>query len=63
MKANGRFNLNSRSGYAVVGVLALAAIYIVALRAIDNGSLWLYALVIALFVFGINRLIKAVRGR
>jgi hypothetical protein len=58
-----KVELNSRGGQALVGLLAFIAAYIVAIRAINTGSLLQYGLTFALFVFGINRTIKAVRGK
>lgn len=52
----------SRLGNLAMAVLALLAMYIVASRAIDTGSLIEYALTILLLIFAINRLIKAVRS-
>ncbi len=58
-----KFELNSRSGYVLSAALALIALYVIAIRAIDTGSQWLYLFVLILIVFTINRLIKAIRGK
>jgi len=44
----------TRVGYAVMSALELALAYIVGSRAIETGSLWQYALAIALLVGAIN---------
>lgn len=58
-----KIDLNSRPGLVLVGLLALIATYIIAIRAIDTGSLWQYGLTFALFIFGINRVIQAIRNK
>ena len=58
-----KFNLRSRPSRAIIGLLALLATYVVALRAIETGHLWQYAVVLGLFLFGIVYLVKAIRGK
>ena len=63
MRKVSKVDLNSRSGQILVSLLAFIGTYIVAIRAIDTGSLWQYALTFALFIFGINRAIQALRNK
>lgn len=62
-KASGGFDLNSKRGIALIGCLALVAAYIVAIRAIDTGSLFQYFLGFTLFGIGLNRLVLAIRTK
>lgn len=59
-RKNNQF-LQGRIGLIVAGLLSLIAMWLLGLRATDTGSLQQYAGVIALFIFALNRLVKAVR--
>lgn len=59
-RKNNQF-LHSRGGLVLLGLLSLAVMWLLGLRATDTGSLQQYAGVIALLIFGVNRLVKAVR--
>ncbi len=56
-----KLKLNSHIGHLIIGLLALATAYLVAIRAIDTGSLLQYGVLILLFVVAVNNFIKAVR--
>lgn len=58
-----RFDLSTRGGKMLVGILAFILSYAMALRAIDTGSLWQYALTFGLFYFAINRFYRTVRNQ
>lgn len=51
---------DSRNGKVVLGILALIAAWLMFLRASDTGSLQQYAMLIALTLYGLNRLFRAV---
>ncbi len=50
---------DSRNGKLAFGVVALIAAWLMFLRATHTGSLQQYAMLIALTVYGINRLFRA----
>lgn len=62
-KPGNRLDLNSKRGLALIGCLALGAAYIVAVRAIDTGSLFQYFLGFTLIGIGLNRLVTAIRTK
>jgi hypothetical protein len=53
---------HGRWGALVIGVLALAASYLLASRAIETGSLQQYALMFVLFGFAIWFLVKGIKA-
>ena len=52
---------NRRLGALGLALLALAGAYLLALRALDTGSLQQYFLTLVLLGFGLNRLARATR--
>jgi len=54
---------HSRQNNTIVGLLAIAASYLIASRAIDTGSLMQYFLTLVLLVIAVNRLIHAIRNK
>ncbi len=52
----------NRLGHLVFGLVELGLAYAVSLRAIDNGNLLLWALVLVLLVGFLQNLVKVVKG-
>lgn len=52
----------SRKGKALLGVVSLALAYLMFIRATDTGSWQQYGMLLALLIFGVNRLVKAIRN-
>ncbi len=48
------------AGHAVFGVIELGLAYGFALWAIDNGNVWLYVVTLALFIGGLQNIVKLV---
>jgi hypothetical protein len=54
---------NRRSAAFALCCAALLLVYPLTLRAIDTGNLFIYALIIALLIFALNRLVATLRRK